>query len=519
MHMAHLIEWSAQRNRDRVAFVYEGREITYGEVDLRATRLAHGLRSLGVRKDERVAIIVSNRPEYAETEFAVAKSGGMRVPVLTTSTVGEIARLLRAAEPVVVVVSPDCVAACRSAVADLEVAPAIVVIESAEGGEADYEALITNAPEVPLDVRIDADDPYAIRFTGGTTGMPKGIVMSHRNMVTTVLNLVLNFPFQKSDVALNVHPLSHAAGMMMYAYWTVGARHVISPARSFNPQDFVATVEQHKVTSLFIIPTILNVLLDSDALDSGDVSSLSTIVYGGAPIPASRLEAGLQRFGPVFTQIYGSSEAPMTLTALSREDHVFEGEAPARIRSAGREALNVELRICDPDGNPVAPGDVGEIAARGDNTMVGYWKNDELTAKRRLGDWMRTGDMGYIDPDGYLFIVDRKEDMIITGGFNVWPAEIEDVIYRHPAVAEAAVFGVEDPKWGEAVTAAVVLREGATATEVELLAFIREQVTGYKMPKTLILRDSPIPKSAVGKALRRQVRDEFLEQTRGPGNE
>jgi acyl-CoA synthetase (AMP-forming)/AMP-acid ligase II len=337
--------------------------------------------------------------------------------------------------------------------------------------------------------------------------------MNHRNMVTTTLNLTLNWPIDETDVALHIHPMSHAAGMMMYAYWSVGATNVIQPAFGFDPHDFVASVERHRATSVFIIPTILNVLLDSDALDGADVSSLRSIVYGGAPIPLTRLQQGLDRIGPVFIQVYGSSEAPMALTTLHRDEHLLvDGKPPARLRSAGREILNVEVRVVDGDMKTLPPGEVGEVAARGDNTMVGYWKNPELTAQRVVDGWVRTGDMGYLDEDGYLYIVDRKEDMIITGGFNVWPAEIEDAIYQHPDVHSAVVFGVEDPKWGEAVTAAIVPRSGAEIDEAEMIAFLVERLTKYKVPKRVLIRDEPIPQSAVGKPLRRQVRTEHLAE-------
>lgn len=512
MNMAHLVEWSARRYRDRTAFIFGDQSLTYGEVDRRANRLAHGLLELGIAKGDRIAIIVSNRPEYAEAEFAVAKVGALRVPMLITSTVPELVRWLTASECTAAIVSPEAADGVRAAVDQLDRDLVIVMMDSAGPGETGYEELLGASPETPVAVDIAGDDLYALRFTGGTTGGPKGVLMSHRNMVTTTLNLTLNWPIDETDVALHIHPMSHAAGMMMYSYWTVGAVNVIHPAFGFDPHEFVAAVERHRVTSVFIIPTVLNVLLDSDALDGADTSSLRSIVYGGAPIPLTRLQQGLDRIGPVFIQVYGSSEAPMALTTLHRDEHLLvDGKAPARLRSAGREILNVEVRVVDPEMQTLPPGEVGEVAARGDNTMVGYWKNPELTAQRVVDGWVRTGDMGYLDEEGYLYIVDRKEDMIITGGFNVWPAEIEDVIYQHPAVNSAVVFGVDDPKWGEAVTAAVVPRSGAAVEEAEMIAFLAERLTKYKVPKRVLIRDSPIPQSAVGKPLRRQVRTEYLD--------
>jgi acyl-CoA synthetase (AMP-forming)/AMP-acid ligase II len=333
-----------------------------------------------------------------------------------------------------------------------------------------------------------------------------------------VINTVLNWPLDDTDIGLHIHPLSHAAGMMMYAYWFVGATNIIRPAFRFDPADFAISVERHRVTSVFMIPTILSVLLDSDVIKVANLSSIRTIVYGGAPIPLARLEQGLKRFGPVFLQVYGTSEAPFALTTLHREEHeLVDGKACARLRSAGREILNVEVKVVNESGSSVSTGEIGEVTARGDNTMIGYWKNPELTTQRIVDGWVRTGDMGYFDAEGYLYIVDRKDDVIITGGFNVWPAEIEDVLCRHPAVREAAVFGVEDPKWGEAVSAVVVLHVSEEATETNIVAFLTERLAKYKVPKRVLIRTEPIPKSPVGKPLRRQARKEFLAALTPPG--
>lgn len=512
MNMSHLISWSAKHYGDRTAFIFNERKLTYREIDRRATRLAHGLRRIGVASGDRIALLIGNLPEYAESEFAVAKAGAVRVPFLIQSSPAELERWLLTAECNVVIASSEGLDKVRKVRDKSSRHFTVVAIGSARADEVDYERLIADAPESPLDIDIRADDPYAIRFTGGTTGTPKGVVMSHRNMVAVVTNTVLNWPIYGSDVGLHIHPLSHAAGMMMYAYWSVGATNVIRPAFAFDPADFAKSVERHHVTSVFMIPTVLNVLLDSDAIKRADLSSIRTIVYGGAPIPLVRLEQGIERFGPVFLQVYGTSEAPFALTTLHREEHqTVDGRVPARLRSAGREIRNVEVRVVAPNGESLSAGEVGEIAARSDTTMVGYWKNPELTAQRIVDGWVRTGDMGYLDADGYLYIVDRKEDMIITGGFNVWPAEVEDVLYRHPSVREAAIFGVEDTKWGEAVTASVVLQAGDNTTEAEIIAFLAERLAKYKVPKRVMLRAEPIPKSPVGKPLRRQVRQDFLD--------
>ena len=500
-----------KRHAGRPAFVFGDSAFTFGEIDRRSTRLAHGLRGIGVGKGDHVAIAIGNRPEYAEAEFAVAKLGAVRVPLLTQSTASEFANCLQAADCKAAIMSLEAADGLRIAGAGLGRTVALVATESTAPGEFLYDALVEAGCEGALDVPIQSTDPYAIRFTGGTTGVPKGVMMSHRNMVAVVVNTVLNWPLDRSDVGLHIHPLSHAAGMMMYAYWLLGATSVISPAFRFGPADFIAAVERHRVTSVFMVPTSLGSLLDFPGTREADLSSLRTIVYGGAPIPFARLEQGLARLGPVFLQVYGTSEAPFALTTLYPDEHSFApGELPARLRSAGRPIFNVQVRVVDEAGNPLPTGQTGEIAAKTDTAMVGYFRNPELTAKRIVDGWVRTGDMGFFDAEGYLYIVDRKDDVVITGGFNVWPTDVEDVLARHPAVGEAAVFGVHDAKWGEVVTAAVALKAGKSVTEMELVAFLAERIAKYKVPKRIWITDNALPKSAVGKILRRRVREEWM---------
>jgi long-chain acyl-CoA synthetase len=514
MNVAHLLEWSARRHRDRPALVCGGQALSFGEVHDRAARLASALQQLGIAKGDRVAILIGNRPEYLEAEFAVAIAGAVRVPMLVTLTPSEMVAYLRHADVAAVIVSSDAAATLRTALPQVERAVAVIVIGAGDQGEHPYEDLIegstaTHGPD------LDDADLYAIRFTGGTTGTPKAVTMRHRSMVNVINNMLLNWPITGEDVVLSVHPLSHASGMLSYPYWVAGAKNVIRPAFGFEPEPFLRDVEHHRVTAVFLIPTVLNVLLDSPALDSCDHSSLRNIIYGGAPIPLERLRQALDRFGQVFIQVYGTSEAPMLLTTLMPEDHAIGGdEIPQRLRSAGREALNVEVRIVRSDGSGADIGEVGEVISRGAHTMDGYWRNEQLTNERLRDGWVHTGDMGRVDEHGYLYIVDRKEDMIISGGFNVWPAEIEDVVYQHPRVREAAVFGIEHDRWGEAVASVVVARPGERLEEAELLAFLRERLAPYKVPKGVVFRTAPLPTSGVGKLLRRKVREEHADELR-----
>ena len=511
MNIAAMLEWSADSFGDRIAYSQGERQLTFSALDERANRFAHGLAELGVKRGDRVAVLVGNRPEYVEVEVAIAKLGAVRMPILIRSSADDVVAMLEFSDATAAVASPECTEALRAALPRVPQAVAVIVIDADPGpGEHSYEELLAGSPNSRLGIDLIGDDNYALRFTGGTTGRPKGVLLSHRSMSTAISNMLINWPVEGDDVVVHFHPLSHAAGFMMYAWHMRGARQVIMPAFNFKPEVLLETIERERVTAMFMIPTVLNVLLDSNLLANYDTSSVRTIIYGGAPPPLKRIRQGLDAFGPVFLQLYGISEAPNVLTALQREDHVFEGEdPPPRLRSAGRVGFGVEVRVVDADGEQCRPGEVGEVISRGDHTMVGYWKDPELTAERFVDGWVHTRDMAKFDEDGYLYIVDRKDDMIISGGFNIWPAEVEDVLYSHEQVAEAAVFGVEDDKWGEMVVAAVCLRDGAGVGEQELKEYVGEHASRHKVPKQVWMREESIPKSPVGKPLRREVREEF----------
>ncbi|MFT4562368.1 MAG: acyl-CoA synthetase (AMP-forming)/AMP-acid ligase II [Gammaproteobacteria bacterium] len=511
MNIAAMLAWSTERHGDRVAFVTPKIERTFAEIDGRANALANALIKLGVCKGDRVGVLIGNQIEYPEAEFAIVKAGAVRVPMLISSSVDEVRRFIEFSDAEIVIAAEDGLAALREARTLVGREITTIVVGQTQGSELHFETLIAGAATtVPL-IDLGEDDGYALRFTGGTTGMPKGILMDHRCMVNVVNNMLLNWNVPFDEVVCHFHPLSHAAGKIMYTWWMRGARQVILPAFNFDAKELLATIERERVTTLFMIPTALNVVLDSGLLDRYDTSSLRMIIYGGAPISPQRILEGLKAFGPVFVQIYGCSEAPNVLTTLLQEDHVFDPtiEPPARLRSAGRVGCGVEVRIVDPNGIEQPIGEVGEIVSRGPHTMARYWKDEALTAERVRDGWVYTRDMGYFDTEGYLYVVDRKDDVIITGGFNVWPTEIEAVICEHDGVAEAGVFGAPSDKWGEAVIAVVVPKHDVEISAEEIGRFIRPHLSGHKRPKQIIVRSTPIPKSAVHKPLRRKLREEY----------
>ena len=511
MNIASLCQWAAVNFADRTAFVDEARRLTFRAFDEETNRLAHGLAGLGVAKGDRVAVVLDNCIEYPAAMFAITKLGAVIVPLLVRSSRPEMVRWFATADVGTVITSAAAAAEGHAACAECPSAIRLVTVGRSDLAAASYEELVAGSPATPLQRPVAADGLFAIRFTGGTTGIPKGVMYSHRNYVCLYVNQLLNLPISGDDVALHIHPLSHAAGQLMFGYFACGAVQVIRRAFGFSAEAFFRDVARHRISSVFIIPTVLNPLLEHAATAPVDTSSLRSIVYGGAPIAPHRLRQGLATFGNVFVQMYGSSEAAQVGTVLGLDDHVWEGgEPPERLRSVGRAGLNVELRIADDDGATLPARETGEVAIRGDHTMVGYWRNPDLTAARVRDGWVFTGDMGYLDEDGYLYLVDRRDDMIITGGFNVWPSEIEATLYEHPAVREAAVFGVPSDRWGEEVTAVVVPFDGASVTPDEILAFAGARLTAYKVPKTIAVWSTAIPKSAVGKVLRRATRERYL---------
>jgi fatty-acyl-CoA synthase/long-chain acyl-CoA synthetase len=505
-----LIEWSADRYADRVAFVYGGVERTFRQVDDRANRLANALLALGLARGDRVGVLVSNRTEYPETEFAISKAGGVRVPMLESSSAEEIRHYIEFSGTRIVVASEPGLTRLRSVRPGLGSELIVIAVGEVGSDELAYEQVLDGASERRPGLDLVEGDLHALRFSGGTTGKPKGILMDHRCMVNVINNHLLNLEITSDEVVCHFHPLSHAAGKLMWTWWQRGCRQVILPAFGFRPEILLETIERERVTTMFMIPTALTRVLDSGALDRYDISSLRRIIYGGAPIAPHRIEQALGAFGPVLTQIYGLTESPNALTLLLPEDHRFSGEPPERLKSAGRPIYNVELRVVDRDGRSCAVGEVGEVISRGPHTMRGYWRDEARTRERMIDGWVYHGDMGRFDADGYLYIVDRKDDLVITGGFNVWPTEVEAVLGANPAVAEVAVFGVPDDTWGEALNAAVVLKRPGEAGEEDLRGYVRERLAGYKVPKRIFVTEDPLPKSGVGKILRRRVRERLV---------
>ena len=507
-YFGELLARSARKFPNKTAVVFEGTRLTYKEVDDRANAMANSLIAMGVKKGDRVALIADNTYEWIEMYFAPAKAGAIFAPVNSTAVSREMEYVLNYISPKVLILQPRFVDMIQSIKGRLPSVESYVVMSADVPGMENYERLIReNSKEEPV-VDIDPLDIGLIIFTGGTTGMPRGGMHTHRGLVFNAHTLAIGYKQDYNDVEMHVTPIYHTAMASQIMCSTfLGNKHVIVP--KFEAEKVLELIEQEGITCGFVVPTIINMLLQLPDLEKYNVSSLRALYYGGAPMPIKLLEQALKRIPVGFTQVYGQTEG-FLYAMLPPEDHIIEGPAEKvkRSRAAGRALVNYEIKIFDQEDREVPIGEVGEIVVKGPSMMAGYWDRPDETAEVMRGGWLHTGDLARMDEDGYLYIVERKKDMIISGGKNIYRPEIEEVLYRHPAVLEATVFGIPDDYWGEAVKAAVALKPGMELTEKELMEYCTQNLASYKKPKSVDFLEE-LPKSPAGKILKRALRDKY----------
>jgi len=493
---------------DHTAITHGPRSVTYAQMGNSANCLARGLQDCGVKKGENIAFLMANCPEYIFCEYALAKIGAVRVPLAVLLSPQDHVYMMNEAECTTLIYHGSMKQRVEGMIPGLNTVTRFICV----GDEADSDQshlllsdLIDKHPPDPAPVDIDPEDLAGIYFTGGTTGRPKGVMLSHRSWVYSYVMQMLEFGFGWQETFLFPTPLTHAGGCLMLPVLLRKGRCVI--VDHFEPELFLQTVEREKVTMTFLVPTMIYVLLDHPAVDKYDLSSLQNIIYGASAIAPERLKQAIEKFGPVMTQLFGQTEAPMALSALSREEHVVsDPEREKQIfSSAGRQTIHTELRLLDDDGKEVPRGEAGEIVVRCANMMSGYLNNPQATAETIRDGWLHTGDVAFQDEEGLIYIVDRKKDMIISGGFNIYPREIEDVLHEHPAVKGVAVVGVPHDKWGEEVRAVVQLHEQSEVDEAELIAFVKERKGSLVAPKRVHFRDE-IPLTNLGKIDKKAIR-------------
>ncbi len=485
--------------------------LTQGEMLNRVSRLASSFRKLGVGPGDRVAILAANGNQYIECYFAALWAGGVMVPVNSRFSLAEMIEQVRDAEPTLLVCDGGFL---DNAVELLEACSSLRALVATSGGKGvprtyDYAALVAETAACEDALR-SGDDLACIFYTGGTTGKAKGVMLSHRNLWVNAIVTSIILGIDESTVALHAGPLFHlGAGARVYTTSLMGGQHVVIPR--FTPSDVLEAIAEHKVTVATFVPTMLGMILQLPDLDKYDLSSLKMITYGASPMPEAVLSECLRRFpGVRFAQSYGMTELSPVATVLTPDDHL--PSAPRhRLRSAGRPLVSAEVRIADADDREVKRGEVGEIQVRGPMVMMGYWRQPELTAKTLRGGWMHTGDSGYFDDDGYLYVSDRIKDMIITGGENVYSIEVENAVGSHPEVLQCAVIAIPHPKWGEAVHAVVVRRPGSSLTEADITAHCRAMIADYKCPRSVAFRDEPLPLSSANKVNKEMLRKPYWD--------
>lgn len=492
---------------ERVAIVFENERLTYKRLNERVNRFANALRKTGYKKGDRLAVLSENTHKYLEIYFAAAKLGMSVTPLNFRLSDAEIEHIIIDSESACLLVGDGYDNRAWAMKDNLSHIRDWITLDNRKEGFLFYEDLIQEASDKEPAIRVDENDMAILMYTGGTTGSPKGVMMSHRNLMTSFINNALTLEFSSKDATCFVLPLFHVAFWPAMSLLLCGGKVVIT--RKPDLGEILTLISKEKCTHMNAVPTIYGWLLQMPDLDTYDLSSLRCMSYAGSPMPREVLKRCISKFGPIFEQAYGSTEV-LGLTWLRAEDHVLEGDRSKLLVSAGKEMLCSEVRVVDENDIPVKAGEIGEVVVRGKLVMKGYWKNPELTANTVRNGWHHMGDMGYLDEDGYLFLVDRKADMIVTGGENVYPKETEDVLYEHAAVMECAVVSAPDEKWGERVQAVVVLKSGMSATEEELMVHCREKLAGYKCPKKIEFWDE-LPKTAVGKILRKDVKATFWQ--------
>ncbi|MEM3087056.1 MAG: long-chain-fatty-acid--CoA ligase [Halobacteria archaeon] len=482
------------------ALRFEGRTVSYGDLNARVNRLAHAI-SRKVRRGDRVAFLSKNRPELIELYFANAKAGTVTVPVNCRLTPAEAEYVISHSDARLLFVAPEFRAVAEAAAS---AAPGLQVVELDL-----YETLIAQEADSEPAVPVADTEVLWQMYTSGTTGRPKGAMLTHRNAVANLLSYLFEIPAERGDRFLVVTPLYHVAAVIFYLRCIAQAGTAVLHA-DFAPARVLRDIQEHKVNFTSFVPTMIQALLDAPELARTDLSSLKVLSYGAAPMPAEVLRRAVKAFPCRFVQGYGQTEALAVLSILRPEDHVLDGppEKMRRLSSCGREIFGVTLRVVDGEGRGVAPGEVGEIVAKGDSIMAGYYKMPEETAKALQNGWLHTGDLATVDTEGYITIVDRAKDMIISGGENIYPREIEEVLHAHPAVADAAVIGIPDGKWGEVPLAVVVARPGTVPGEEEIIAHCRKRLAGFKVPKRVEFVKE-LPRNPSGKVLKRVLREPY----------
>jgi long-chain acyl-CoA synthetase len=510
-NLADIVRGHASERPDAVALVFGDRTVTFGELDECSSRGAAALRAEGVGAQERVAFLDKNGPEFFDALFATAKVNAVLCPVNWRLAPREAAFVVNDTDATVLVVGEELLPLLAEMEPELTTVKTVVVIGDGGGRYEGFEVWLARHPADDPGTPSAIDDVAVQMYSSGTTGRPKGVMLTNGNLFAGVDASNQFLAMSPESVNLVAMPLFHVAGGAWGLFGLYnGCANVL--LREVDPFEIVRVIQEHHVTHAVLVPAVIQFVLSLPGVDKADFSSMELMLYGASPISEAVLVGAIERFGCKFMQAYGLTETTGGCVLLAPEDHDVAGPNRHRLRAAGTAGAGTELRIVDPATGEDAPtGAVGEILVRTAQNMKGYWKLPQETAETLVaGGWLRTGDAGYLDEDGYLYIHDRVKDMIISGGENVYPAEVENVLMSHPGVADAAVIGVPDDRWGETPKAILVAKPGAELDEAEVLAFARQRLAHYKCPTSIAVLDE-LPRNPSGKVLKRELRAPYWE--------
>jgi fatty-acyl-CoA synthase len=508
MRLIDYLDKGAMLGADSPCLTMGETDLSYRDVQRLTHRVARALQRSGVKPGDKVAVLSGNDAIAFSCVFAISRAGAVWCPINPRNEAAENRFILDAFDCAALIFHSAYAPLVEQMRADLPKLALLVCLDKAMPFASALEAWLEGVSDGSIEIAT-TDDIAMIAGTGGTTGQPKGVMLSGRNLETMSALTLMSYPFEGRPVYLAVAPLTHAAGVLCFPILALGGRVVIMPEADL--AEFLDLIARRRITHTFLPPTLIYMLLEHPELAATDRSSLQCFWYGAAPIAAARLEEALVRIGPVMAQLFGQTEAPMMISTMAPKDHFNANGSIARGRlaSAGRAAPLVQVGVMDEAGQLLPAGERGEIVVRGSLVMEGYYKNPTATAEVSRFHWHHTGDIGYLDDENFLFIVDRAKDMIITGGFNVYSIEVEQALLQHPDVMDSAVFGLPDDKWGERVAAVVQLHAGRTLAADEIKAFVKSRIGSVKAPKQVDIWPD-LPRSKVGKVLKKEIRARLL---------
>ncbi len=507
-----LVDWldkGASLNADAPFLTMDGKSLTYANAQELSYRTARKLYDVGIAPGEHIAILSGNDPTAFACVFAISRAAGVWCPINPRNEAAENAYILDNFDCSVLFFHSKFASLVDGLRQTLKTVKLLVCLDRDQSFAPSLESWLADISSEPFE-STPVSDLAMLPTTGGTTGLPKAVMLSNANFEAMTALMLIAYPFDDRPVYLAMAPLTHAAGVFAFPIMAHGGEIVIMADADIG--HFLQLASKHGATHTFLPPTLLYMLLDHPDLGTADLSSMQCFWYGAAPISPARLKEAITKIGPVMAQFYGQSEAPMMISAMAPKEH-FDASgsiAQARLASAGRPGPLVQVAVLDQNGNVLPKGERGEVAVKGTLVMSGYYKNPEATEAATVNGWHLTGDIGYLDADNFLYIVDRAKDMIITGGFNVYSAEVEQALLAHPAVQDGAVFGLPDEKWGERVCAVVQLRAGHAARPEEIIASVKASIGSVKAPKEVTIWDD-LPRSKIGKVLKKDIRAHFME--------